>query len=67
MLTLPKRSLSIANLDRPYYRWTLRLNWPTASEISFGAVGFTQTLRAEPVLTNKQSLSLSERNRLARR
>jgi hypothetical protein len=53
-------------LDRPYYRWTLRLNWPMASEITFGAVGFTQTLRADPVLTDQQSLSLSERSRLAR-
>jgi hypothetical protein len=53
-------------LDRPYYRWTLRLNWPMASEITFGAIGFTQTLRADPVLTDKQSLSFSERSRLAR-
>ena len=53
-------------LDRPYYRWTLRLNRPRASEITFGAVGFTQTLRAEPVLTNKQCLSFSERSRLTR-
>jgi hypothetical protein len=51
-------------LDRPYYRWRIRLNWPNESEIVFGAVGFTQTLRAEPVLTAKQCLSLSERVRL---
>ena len=50
-------------LDRPYYRWRIRLNWPDASEISFGAVGFTQTLRAEPVLTEKQCLSRKERSR----
>jgi hypothetical protein len=54
-------------LDRPYYRWRIRLNWPDTSEISFGAVGFTQTLRAEPVLKEQQCLSLSERNRLTAR
>ncbi len=51
-------------LDRPYYTWTIVLNWPASSRIAFGAVGFTQTQRAEPVLTDKQSLSLEERRRL---
>lgn len=54
-------------LDRPYYRWTLRLNWPMGSEITFGAFGFTQTLRAEPVLTERQCLSFEERSRLLAR
>ena len=36
-------------------------------EIAFGAVGFTQTLLAEPILTDKQHLSLRERSRLTRR
>ncbi len=54
-------------LDRPYYRWRIQLNWPASSEITFGAVGFTQMMRAEPVLTEKQYLSFSERSRLARR
>jgi hypothetical protein len=53
-------------LDRPYYSWRIRLNWPDGGEIAFGAVGFTQTLRAEPVLTENQCLSLSERTRLTR-
>jgi hypothetical protein len=51
-------------LDRPYYSWTVRLNWPSAGAITFGAVGFTQTLRAEPVLIEKQSFSQHERSRL---
>jgi hypothetical protein len=51
-------------LDRPYYAWTIRLNWPQAGEIAFGAVGFTQTLRAEPVVIDRQSLSPRERARL---
>jgi len=55
------------HLDRPYYRWTIRMNWPDSSEIAFGAVGFTQTLRAEPVLTDEQCLSLSKRTRLTDR
>lgn len=50
-------------LDRPYYRWRVRLNWPESGEIAFGAVGFTQTLRAEPILTDRQCLSLKQRNR----
>jgi hypothetical protein len=53
-------------LDRPYYSWRILLNWPDGGEITFGAVGFTQTLRAEPVLTEHQCLSLSERIRLTR-
>jgi len=50
--------------DRPYYKWTVRLNSPKQGEIVFGAVGFTQTLRAEPLLTDKQCLSLQRRKRL---
>ena len=50
-------------LDRPYYSWTIRLNWPDGGKIAFGAVGFTQTSRAEPVLTENQYLSPSERIR----
>jgi hypothetical protein len=51
-------------LDRPYYKWTIHLNLPRQGEIVFGAVEFTQTLRAEPILTDKQSLSLSYRKKL---
>jgi hypothetical protein len=51
-------------LDRPYYSWRIRLNWPDGGEITFGAVGFTQTLLTEPVLTENQSLSLHKRIRL---
>ncbi len=51
-------------LDRLYYRWRIRLNWPDSSEIVFGAVGFTQTLRAEPILTERQCLSLKDRTRM---
>jgi hypothetical protein len=38
-------------LDRPYYSWRMCLNWRDGGLITFGAVGFTQTLRAEPILT----------------
>jgi len=55
------------HLGRPYYSWRIRLNWPDSSEIAFGAVGFTQTLRAEPVLSERQHLSLKERGRLTGR
>jgi hypothetical protein len=52
------------HLDRPYYSWRIYLNWPNGGEIAFGAVGFTQTLHSEPILTENQCLSLSERIRL---
>ena len=55
------------HLDRPYFSWRIRLNWPRAGEIAFGAVGFTQTLRAQPVLIDKQHLSLGTRGRLSAR
>ena len=51
-------------LDRPYYRWRIALNWPAGSEIRFGAVGFTQTLLAEPVLLDRQHFTLRERTRI---
>jgi len=54
-------------LDRPYYSWSVILNSPREGSISFGAVGFTQTLRADPILSEKQSLSLRQRSRMIRR
>jgi len=54
------------HLDRPYYAWTIQLNWPQSGELFFGAVGFTQTLLAEPVLLDRQWLSPDERSRLPR-
>jgi hypothetical protein len=48
-------------LDHPYYRWRIRLNWPDGGEITFGAVDFTQVLLAEPLLTEQQMLTPSER------
>jgi hypothetical protein len=48
-------------LDRPYYRWTLRLNWPEGGRIAFGAYGYTQRLRAEPKLIQRQYLTRLER------
>lgn len=48
-------------LDRPYYRWRIALNWPKGGEIAFGASGFTQSLRAEPLLRDQQKLSPKDR------
>ena len=48
-------------LDRPYWRWRVAFNWPQGGEISFGASGFTQTLRAAPVLLDDQRLSPADR------
>lgn len=49
-------------LDRSYYRWRIALNLPQGGEIAFGASSFTQTLRAEPVLTSEQRLVAAERD-----
>ncbi|MBM3801771.1 MAG: hypothetical protein FJW26_05585 [Acidimicrobiia bacterium] len=51
-------------LDRPYFRWRVCLNWPKGGEIAFGAVGFTQRLRSNPITTGRQHLSLQQRNAL---
>lgn len=51
-------------LDRPYYAWRIALN-PPGGEITLGAAGFTQTLRAEPVVTERQHLSSAERRQLS--
>ncbi|MFQ5992883.1 MAG: hypothetical protein ACE5NA_10655 [Nitrospiraceae bacterium] len=51
-------------LDRPYYSWRILLNWPKSGAITFGAVGFTQTLVSETVLTDQQRLSRRERRSL---
>ena len=44
-------------LDRPYYHWQITMNFPAGGEISFGASGYTQTLRSGPVLQDEQKLS----------
>ena len=48
-------------LDRPYYRWRIELNWPRDGEISFGASGLTQELRAAPELLDEQRFSVLDR------
>ena len=50
-------------LDRPYYRFRIASSWPAGGEIVFGAVGFTQTLRAEPIVSADQRLTLRTRHR----
>jgi hypothetical protein len=48
-------------LDRTYYRWRIALDWPRGGEIPFGASGFTQRLRAAPLLQDEQKLSTADR------
>jgi hypothetical protein len=54
-------------LDRPYYSWRINLSAPPEGSITFGAVGFTQKLRAEPIVTSNQHLTLRERESATRR
>ena len=42
--------------ENDYYRWRIELNLPEGGEIVFGARGFSQMLRAEPVLVDEQRL-----------
>jgi len=53
-------------LETPYYEWRVLLHLPIRGEISFGAVGFTMTLLAEPILKKGQGLSRAERATLLR-
>ena len=46
---------------RRYYQWQVRFSWPPAAEIVFKSVGFSQTLRAEPILSERQSLGFRDR------
>lgn len=48
----------------PYSLWTMRMAFPVDGGISFGASGFTMTLRAAPVWTPEQQLSAAQRRRI---
>jgi hypothetical protein len=43
-------------MAQPYGRWRIELNLSYGGEIMFGASGYTQTLRAEPVLLDERRL-----------
>lgn len=43
------------------FAWRIEINWPCNSFISFSAPGFTQALRAEPIVSGAQYLSPAER------
>lgn len=45
------------------FRWSVTVNWPTGS-IDFVASGFTQVLRASPILVSEQCLSAEQRQAL---
>ena len=47
--------------NNDYYRWRIELNVPQGGEIVFGARGFTQTLRADPVVLDEQRLPAGSR------
>lgn len=52
---------------RPYFAWTIRLNWPGRGTIRFGASGFTQSLRAAAVRSPQPHLTGPERRALLNR
>ncbi|MHC4441441.1 MAG: hypothetical protein ACYTF1_04220 [Planctomycetota bacterium] len=52
-------------LDQNYYRWTIQIDVPMSGDgITFGATGFTQILRDEPILADDQFLPPSKRPKL---
>ena len=63
---------SIAGIERRFETrerytatlWTISINWPKG-EISFEATGFSQVLRASPVIKDQQSLTKGKRSRTA--
>ena len=46
---------------RPYFEWSIVLNLPEGGEITFGASGYDQILRAEPKLVGEQRLVADDR------
>jgi hypothetical protein len=48
----------------PYHLWRILLSWPKGGELAFVASGFTQTPLAEPIVSDKDYLSLSQRRRM---
>ncbi len=57
----------VEELKRPnyeYYTWLIELNLPPRGTISFGASGYTQTFRAEPILCDEQSIPAAQRSNL---
>ncbi len=65
--------LSISSIDREevetkgleaYFNWVIELNLPSGGRITFGSSGYTQDLRAAPVLCDEQYLSASQRPNL---
>jgi hypothetical protein len=52
-----------ADPTRPYWRWRIALNLPKGGEITFGASGYTLSLRADPRLVSEQRLPLNTRPR----
>lgn len=59
-----REPMPTAPREQPGYCWRIALNWPQAGEITFQAVGFTQTLRAAPMVTDQQSLTRRQRTNL---
>lgn len=60
---------SIGEIERSEYvypnghrssEWTISINWPTGS-VRFKATGFTQALRAAPIVADRQVLTPTER------
>ena len=52
-------------LDRPYYRWSMNVYLPYGrGTISFGASGFTQIFRDQPILCKDQRIPSKQRSRL---
>jgi hypothetical protein len=56
-----KRVALSSSMGITSYRWQLPINWPDG-EITFESPGFTQVLKREPIETDRQFLTPSQRS-----
>ena len=61
---IPQEPVPTPSVAQPYGRWRIELNLPRGGEITFGASGYTQTLRAKPVLLDERRLPARGRSPL---
>jgi hypothetical protein len=55
-----REAISYPNGHRSF-KWNIEINWPPKGLISFQSIGFTQSLRMEPVVSGAQYLQAAER------
>lgn len=57
-----KREVKLYPNGYSSFTWEIEMNWPKESFIKFESKGFTQALRRDPIISEGQCLSASERS-----